>query len=82
FISLGSPNAFPLTACACILIGFFTTFYSPQLLLLLLYLDLCVHRSLAKGRGGFGFRQNRGGVTRMVILNEWIQNYVMIKVSR
>nr|MDZ8102141.1 hypothetical protein [Nostoc sp. DedSLP01] len=65
----GSPNAFPLTACACILIGFFTTFYSPQLLLLLLYLDLCVHRSLGKGRGGFGFRQNWGGVMQILMVS-------------
>jgi hypothetical protein len=34
------------------------------------------------GRGRFGFRQNRGGVTRILMVGDLIQNHVLARISR
>jgi hypothetical protein len=34
------------------------------------------------GRGGFGFRQNRGGVTRILMVGDLMQNQVLMRLLR
>ncbi|MFN6515610.1 MAG: hypothetical protein RMY29_014090 [Nostoc sp. CreGUA01] len=42
----------------------------------------CVYTAVDKGRGGFGFRQNRGGVTRILMVSQRTEYHVFTTVLR